>query len=53
VPSEGRGDGSIVNVTCFLENYIELMIGSVFISEVDFRMYVVISKAQMHVLLGN
>jgi hypothetical protein len=54
LPSQRRGDGRILKIVYFLENYImELMTGNVVISEVVALMYVVLSKAEKHVHYGE
>jgi len=52
LPSQGRGDGSVPNVTASLKIMLELMTSHVVTSEADV-MYVVISGAEIHVPYGE
>ena len=53
LPSEGRGDGRILKIAYFLENYIGNDYGNVVISEVDVPTYVVLTKAEKHASSGE
>jgi len=53
LPSRCGGDGIILELAFFLENYVAKVNGNVVIPDVDALMYVVLSKAEKHAPYGK
>jgi hypothetical protein len=53
LPSRFRRDGIILELAYFLENYVGTVNGNVVISDVDARIYVVLSNAEKHAPCGK
>jgi hypothetical protein len=53
LPSQGRGDGGILKIAYFLENYFGNYDGNFVISRVDVPMYVVLNKAEKQASSGE